>query len=62
MYQKWKIFLRWFADQKVGRKIMYTFLVTSVIPLLVLQVLMLYVISNDMKDKVDELMENQLAR
>lgn len=62
MYQKWKIFLRWFADQKVGRKIMYTFLVTSVIPLLVLQVLMLYVISNDMKDKVDELMENQLAQ
>lgn len=55
-------FLRWFADQKVGKKIMYTFLVTSVIPLLVSQVLMLYVISNHIREKVDELMANQLAQ
>lgn len=39
-----KGFLQWFANQKVGKKIMYTFIVTSVIPLLVSQILMLYVI------------------
>lgn len=57
-----KKFLQWFADQKLGKKIMYTFLVTSVIPLLASQVLMLYIISNDMKDKVNDLMANQLAQ
>lgn len=58
----WKRFLQWFTDQKVGKKIMYAFVVTSVIPLLVSQVLMLYVISNNMKGKVDELMVNQLVQ
>lgn len=57
-----KGFLQWFADQKVGRKIMYTFVITSVIPLLVSQILMLYVISNNMREKVDDLMVNQLAQ
>lgn len=57
-----KGFLRWFADQKVGKKIMYTFVITSVIPLLVSQMLMLYVISNNMKKKADDLMLNQLAQ
>lgn len=57
-----KGFLQWFADQKVGKKIMYTFMITSVIPLLVSQILMLYVISNNMREKVDELMVNQLAQ
>ncbi len=41
---------------------MYTFIVTSVIPLLLSQVLMLYVISNNMKEKVDDLMVNQLVQ
>lgn len=40
---------------------MYTFVITSVIPLLVSQMLMLYVISNNMK-KADDLMLNQLAQ
>ena len=57
-----KGFLHWFADQKVGKKIMYTFLITSVIPLLVSQILMLYVISNNMKEKVNDLMRNQLVQ
>lgn len=57
-----KRFLQWFADQKVGKKIMYAFIVTSVIPLLVSQILVLYVILNDMKEKVDELMVNQLVQ
>lgn len=55
-------FLQWFMNQKVGKKIMYTFLVISVIPLLVSQILMLYVISNHMKEKTDELMMNQLIQ
>lgn len=57
-----KRFLQWFADQRVGKKIMYTFMITSVIPLLVSQILMLYVISNNMREKVDNLMINQLAQ
>ncbi len=57
-----KGFLHWFRNQKLGKKIMYTFAVTSIIPLLVAQVLMLYVISNNMREKVDDLMQIQLAQ
>ncbi|MEZ3434880.1 MAG: sensor histidine kinase [Lachnospiraceae bacterium] len=57
-----KGFLHWFGNQSLGRKIMYTFIVTSVIPLLVVQILMLYVISNNMREKVDELMVSQLVQ
>lgn len=57
-----KRFLQWFKNQKLGKKILYTFILASVIPLLVAQVLMLYVISSNMREKVDELMVNQLAQ
>ncbi|PWJ50461.1 cache domain-containing sensor histidine kinase [Faecalicatena contorta] len=59
---KKKKFLRWFNNQKLGKKILYTFILASVIPLLVAQVLMLYVISNNMKEKVDDLMVSQLMQ
>ena len=55
-------FLKWFKNQKLGRKILYTFILASVIPLLVAQILMLYVIVNNIKEKVDTLMVNQLAQ
>lgn len=54
--------LKWFRDQRLGKKIIYTFILAAVIPLLVVQVMMLYVISNNMKEKVDELMVSQLAQ
>ena len=57
-----KDFLQWFGNQKLGRKIMYTFIATSVIPLLASQVLMLYVISSNMREKADELMVSQLVQ
>ncbi len=57
-----KDFLQWFGNQKLGRKIMYTFIATSVIPLLASQVLMLYVISSNMREKADELMLSQLVQ
>lgn len=55
-------FLHWFNNQKLGNKIKYTFLVASVVPLLAAQVLMLYVISHNMRQKVNDLMVNQLAQ
>lgn len=57
-----KKFLRWFQNQKLGNKIKYTFLVASVVPLLAAQVMMLYVISQNMRQKVDDLMVNQLVQ
>ena len=55
-------FLQWFKNQKLGKKIFYTFILASVIPLLAAQVLMLYVISNNMEQKVNDLMVSQLAQ
>lgn len=55
-------FLQWFKNQKLGKKILYTFIPATVIPLLAAQVLMLYVISNNMEQKVDDLMVSQLAQ
>lgn len=60
--KKKKGFLRWFKNQKLGKKILYTFILASVIPLLAAQILMLYVISNNMKEKVDNLMVSQLSQ
>ena len=57
-----KKFLQWFNNQKLGNKIKYTFLVASVVPLLAAQVLMLYVISHNMREKVDDLMVSQLVQ
>lgn len=54
--------LRWFRNQKLGKKIIYTFILAAVIPLLAVQGMMLYVISNNMKAKVDALMVSQLAQ
>ena len=61
MGKKREIF-KWFRNQKLGKKIIYTFILAAVIPLLVVQVMMLYVISNNMKEKVDALMVSQLAQ
>lgn len=57
-----KRFLLWFGNQKLGKKLVYTFLMASVIPLLAAQVLMLFVISGNMRKKADELMMSQLVQ
>lgn len=54
--------LRWFRNQKLGKKIIYTFILAAVIPLLVVQIMMQYFIFNNMKAKVDALMISQLAQ
>jgi len=54
--------LRWFRNRKLGQKIIYTFILAAVIPLLAVQSMMLYVVSNDMKVKVDDLMVSRLAQ
>lgn len=54
--------LQWFKNQKLGRKILYTFVLATGIPLLIAQALMLYVVSNNLKEKVDELMYSQLVQ
>ena len=60
--KKKKGILQWFRNQKLGKKIMYTFVFAAVIPLLAVQMVMLYVISNNMKAKVDALMVSQLVQ
>lgn len=57
-----KRFLLWFGNQKLGKKIIYTFLMTSVIPLIVVQVLMIFVVFSSLRQKVDELMVSQLIQ
>lgn len=57
-----KRFLLWFGNQKLGKKIIYTFLMTSVIPLLAVQILMIFVVFSNLRQKVDELMVSQLKQ
>lgn len=57
-----KSFLRWFKNQKLGKKILYAFILSSLIPLIVVQGIMLYVNSNNMVRKMDEIMGNQLIQ
>lgn len=55
-------FLQWFKNQKLGKKILYAFVVSSLIPILIVQGMMMYVTSHDLKKKMDELMMNQLTQ
>lgn len=54
--------MKWFNNLKIGKKILYTSLFAIVIPLLIVQVLVLYVISNNVEEKVNELMMTQLEQ
>lgn len=55
-------FLKWFHNQKIGKQMLYTFLAAVMIPILVALFLMLYVISNNLSEKVNAMMMNQLEQ
>lgn len=55
-------FSQWFRDLKLSKKIFYTFIVSGLIPLIILQSIMSYIISNNMQEKGDELMMTQLRQ
>lgn len=57
-----KGFLYWFKNQKLGKKILYAFIFSAIVPILIVQGVMLYLISNNLKDKMDELMVSQLTQ
>lgn len=54
--------LKWFNNQKLGRKILYTCLIVVTLPVLVSEILMLSVISNSLSEKVNTIMVNQLEQ
>lgn len=55
-------FLQWFRNQKLWKKIIYTFLLASIIPMAVAQILILTVITQNMEDNVNEYMRVQLGQ
>lgn len=55
-------FLQWFKNQKLGKKIFYAFILSSLIPMLIVQGIMLYVNTKNMTEKMDEIMSNQLIQ
>lgn len=59
--KKWSIFV-WFRNQKLFRKILSAFIVSAIVPFLVVQSVMLSVNSTSMREKVDELMVNELVQ
>lgn len=59
---KKKRFLKWFNNQKLWKKILFAFIISSIIPLMAVQTIMIYVNSVNMEEKVDELMVSQLTQ
>ena len=60
--KKGKNIFRWFRNQKIWKKILYAFIISALVPLIVLQGIMLYSNATSMKTKVDELMVNELIQ
>ncbi|MCP1103516.1 sensor histidine kinase YesM [Aequitasia blattaphilus] len=54
--------LTWFKNQRLWKKILYAFILSSTIPLLVVQGVMMHINSNNLKTKIDELMKSQLVQ
>ena len=54
--------MKWFNNQKIGKQILYTSLFAIFIPLLIALILVLYLISNNIEEKVNELMMTQLEQ
>ena len=54
--------VRWFQSQKIWKKILYAFIISAIVPLIVSQVLLVYINMTSMKGKVDELMVNELVQ
>lgn len=54
--------LEWFKNLKLWKKILLAFIISSIIPLAVVQGIMLYINSQNMKEKMNELMTGQLRQ
>ena len=52
----------WFKNQKLWKKILYAFILSSIIPLLIVEGITLYVNSSSTRTKIDEIMKNQLVQ
>ena len=59
--KRWGI-LGWFQSQKLWKKILCAFIISAIIPLIAVQIIMLYTNSTSVKEKVDELMVNELVQ
>ena len=57
-----KGFFSWFRKQRFWTKLMSAFIISSIIPLIVVQGIMLYINYTGMKRKVDDLMVNELVQ
>ncbi len=60
--KKRRRFSQWFKDLKLSKKIFYTFVSSALIPLVAVQGIMLYIISDNMRKKGDEMMHTQLMQ
>lgn len=56
------MWLTWFKNLRLWKKILLAFLLSSILPLLMVQGIMLYINSKNMQEKMDELMSNQLRQ
>lgn len=54
--------LAWFNNRKLGQKILFAFVLSSIMPMLIIQSISLFVSTEALKDKVDQLMVNQLTQ
>lgn len=54
--------LAWFNNRKLGQKILLAFVLSSIMPMLIIQSISLFVSTEALKDKVDQLMVNQLTQ
>lgn len=53
---------RWFLKQKLWKKILFAFIVATLVPLITVQVILFYANTSSVKEKVDELMTNELVQ
>lgn len=54
--------LNWFRTLKLWKKILCTFILSAILPLIAVQSIMIYVNATSVKEKVDELMVNELVQ
>ncbi len=54
--------LAWFNNRKLGQKILFAFVLSSIMPMLIIQSISLFVSTEALKDKVDQLMVNQMTQ
>lgn len=56
------LFFKWFLNLRIGKKILYTYVLAGVVPFLIAQGIIFSIISKNMSEKVDTLITNQLLQ